>query len=67
MFMVENKNNIKSKLETSGGFTQLFLISRLWFYFSSPKYLVWFCIERWSYGKFPMPISRFGEVFVMIF
>jgi len=54
--MVENKNNIKSKLETSGwvlhncfqiqdrGFISVRIISGL------------ICIERWSYGKFPMPI-----------
>jgi len=22
------------------------------------------CIERWSYGKYPMPISRYGEGYV---
>jgi len=22
------------------------------------------CIERWSYGRYPMPISRYGEGYV---
>jgi len=24
------------------------------------------CIERWAYGKYPMPISRYGEGYGMM-